>query len=126
MEINIECKRKMQVSTDPEILFSIFENLLLNVFEARREGAAVQLRITAGDTGQALVEVIDNGPGISEELLPDVLFEPFKTNKNGGSGIGLWQVKRMVISLGGSVSAENRLEGGARFVIRLPLAVGVG
>ncbi|MBW2740132.1 MAG: ATP-binding protein, partial [Deltaproteobacteria bacterium] len=68
----------------------------------------------------------DNGPGIAEELLPDVLFEPFKTSKDGGSGIGLWQVKRMAASLGGSVSAENRLEGGARFVIRLPLAAGVG
>ena len=72
------------------------------------------------------MEIIDNGPGIAEELLPDVLFEPFKTSKDGGSGIGLWQVKRMAVRLGGSVSAENRLEGGARFVIRLPLAPGVG
>ncbi len=78
------------------------------------------------DAGQAIVTIIDNGPGIAEELLPDVLFEPFKTSKNGGSGIGLWQVKRVAESLGGSVSAENVAEGGARFVVRLPLAKGVG
>ena len=126
MEISIECKSEIQVSTDPEFLFSILENLLLNAFEAREKGAAVQIRISTDDAGQALVKVMDNGPGIAEDLLPDVLFEPFKTNKDGGSGIGLWQVKRMALSLGGTVSAENRLEGGARFVIRLPLSTGVG
>lgn len=125
VEINIDCKNEMQVSTDPELLFSILENLLINAFEARGEGTIVQIRTGRDDDDdgrQAVVEIIDNGPGIAEELLPDVLFEPFKTSKDGGSGIGLWQVKRVAASIGGSVSAENRLEGGARFVIRLPLA----
>ena len=127
MEINVECKSEMQVNSDPELFFSILENLLLNAFEARGEGTVVQISTDKDDdTGQAVVEIIDNGPGIPEKLLPDVLFEPFKTSKDGGSGIGLWQVKKMAISLGGSVLAENRLEGGARFVIRLPLSTGVG
>ena len=72
------------------------------------------------------MEITDNGPGIAEELLPDVLFEPFKNTKDGGSGIGLLQVKRVAASLGASISAENVPEGSARFVIRLPLAEGVG
>ena len=127
MEITIECKDEMRVNTDPELLFSILENLLLNAFEAREKGTVVQIRtVSNDDTGQAVVEIIDNGPGIAEELLPDVLFEPFKTSKDGGSGIGLWQVKRVAASLGGSVSADNVPEGGARFVIGLPLAGGVG
>ena len=126
MEITIECKDEMRVNTDPELLFSILENLLLNAFEAREKGTVVQIRtVSNDDTGQAVVEIIDNGPGIAEELLPDVLFEPFKTSKDGGSGIGLWQVKRVAASLGGRVSADNVPEGGARFVIRLPLAAGV-
>ncbi|MDL2122107.1 MAG: PEP-CTERM system histidine kinase PrsK [Deltaproteobacteria bacterium] len=127
IEINIECKSEMQVNTDPELLFSILENLLLNAFEAGGEGTIVRIRTGRDDDGrQAVVEIIDNGPGIAEELLPDVLFEPFKTSKAGGSGIGLLQVKRMAASLGGSVSAENSPQGGARFVIRLPLTAGVG
>ena len=126
MEINIDCKSEMQVSTDPELFFSILENLLINAFEARGKGTIVQIRTGRDDdVRQAVVEIVDNGPGIAEELLPDVLFEPFKTTKDGGSGIGLWQVKKVAASLGGSVAAENRLEGGARFVIRLPLAAGV-
>jgi putative PEP-CTERM system histidine kinase len=127
MEITIDCRDKIEISTDPELLFSILENLLLNAFEAQGEGSVARIRTGRDDkTGQVVIEVIDNGPGIAEELLPDLLFEPFKTMKDGGSGIGLWHVKRLVTALGGSVSAENRAEGGARFVIRLPLAGGVG
>ncbi len=117
----------MQVSTDPELLFSILENLLLNAFEARGDGTVVRIRTGRDDdTRQAVMEIIDNGPGIAEELLPDTLFEPFKTTKDGGSGIGLLQVKRVAASLGGSVSADNVPKGGARFMIRLPLTEGVG
>ena len=127
MEITVECKREMQINNDPELLFSILENLLLNAFEAQEEEAVVRISTAReDDTGQAIVAITDNGPGIAEELLPDVLFEPFKTSKNGGSGIGLWQVKRVAASLGGSVSAENVVGGGARFMIRLPLAGGSG
>lgn len=122
MEINIECESELQVSTDPELLFSILENLLLNAFEARGEGTIVQIRTGRDDDGrQAVVEIVDNGPGIAEDLLPDALFEPFKTSKDGGSGIGLWQVRRVAASLGGNISVENRLEGGARFIVKLPL-----
>ena len=53
-------------------------------------------------------------------MLLDVLFEPFKTTKDGGS-IGLLQVKRVAISLGGSVSAENGLESGALFIVKFLL-----
>jgi putative PEP-CTERM system histidine kinase len=127
MEITIRCKREMQIDTDPELLFSILENLLLNAFEAQGEGAMVKIRTAReDDTGQAIVAIIDNGPGIAEELLPDVLFEPFKTSKDNGSGIGLWQVRRVAASLRGSVSVENVAGGWARFVVRLPLAGGGG
>ncbi len=126
VEITLECADEIQVSTDAELFFSILENLLLNAFEAGGEGTVVHIRTDTDDAEQAVVEITDNGPGIAENLLPDVLFEPFKTSKDGGSGIGLWQVKRVMVSLGGSISAENSQEGGARFVIRLPLAVGVG
>jgi len=121
-EISIEYRDEIRVSTDPELLLSILENLLLNAFEAQGEGTLVEISIERDDDSrQAVIEIVDNGPGIAEELLPDLLFEPFKTTKNAGSGIGLWHVKRLVTALGGSVSAENRTEGGARFVIRLPL-----
>ena len=74
------------------------------------------------DQGQAVIEITDSGPGIAVNLLPNALFEPFKTTKPKGTGIGLWQVQRLVTSLKGTISAENVERGGARFVVRLPLA----
>ncbi|MCP4694143.1 MAG: GAF domain-containing protein [Desulfobacterales bacterium] len=76
MEIHVECEDETWVSADPALLLSIVENLLLNAFEAGGEGTIV--RIEGGrrdDAGMALVEIIDNGPGIADELLPDILFE---------------------------------------------------
>ncbi|MEA3468050.1 MAG: XrtA/PEP-CTERM system histidine kinase PrsK [Thermodesulfobacteriota bacterium] len=124
--ITAECTDAIQIRSDPELLFSIVENLLLNAFEAQKEGTIVKI-MTAKDveTRQAVIEIIDNGPGIAEELLPDILFEPFKTSKGGGSGIGLWQVKNVLKNLDGSISAANNPQNGAQFVIRLPLVSGV-
>ena len=125
MKIVVEKDDEIVVSTDPQLLFSVMENLLLNASQAQMQGgkSVVQLKISRDDNaGMAIVEVCDNGPGIAGELLPDGLFEPFKTSKEGGSGVGLWQVKRVVSSLGGSVSAANMPAGGAHFVVKLPLA----
>jgi putative PEP-CTERM system histidine kinase len=127
LKIDLECRGRIQVHTDPELLFSILENLLLNVLEAGGDGMEVKIRASKDDDhGQAIIDIIDNGPGIPEELLPDALFEPFKTSKPKGSGIGLWQVRRIVTSLKGSISAENVAEGGARFLVKLPLSASVG
>ena len=125
MACQIECRDDIEIHTDPGLLSSILENLLLNAFEAG--GTVVTIRAGLdGDLRAVVVVIYDDGPGIAEGLLPDRLFEPFKTTKEGGSGIGLWQARRVAVSLGGDLSAENNRGGGACFVIHLPLDVGVG
>ncbi|MDY6973046.1 MAG: XrtA/PEP-CTERM system histidine kinase PrsK [Thermodesulfobacteriota bacterium] len=126
MDIAINCPAKIRAHTDPEPLTRILENLFLNALEAGGDGTAIRISISRDeDQGQAVIKITDDGPGIPENLLPDALFEPFKTTKPTGSGIGLWQARRLVTSLKGTIHAENMPEGGARFVVRLPLA-GVG
>ncbi|MGB3212101.1 MAG: XrtA/PEP-CTERM system histidine kinase PrsK [Desulforhopalus sp.] len=125
MDVVLESETEIRVMTDPELLATVLENLLLNAFEAKGEGARVVIRTRRADTAYFSLEIIDNGPGIQPQLLPDALFEPFKTSKEGGSGIGLWQVKRVLMSLGGEVRVENNPDGGARFIISLPLTAGV-
>ena len=49
-----------------------------------------------------------------------VLFDPFRTNKARGAGLGLAVCKKIVEVCGGSIEANNRCEGGAEFIIRLP------
>jgi putative PEP-CTERM system histidine kinase len=122
LKINFHSNEEIRVRTDPDLLFSILENLLLNAFEAKKENTIVKITTRKeSNIGKGFIEIIDNGPGIAEELLPDVLFEPFKTSKKDGSGIGLWQVKKVLSSLKGSISAKNNPQGGAQFTIKLPL-----
>lgn len=112
----------LPMQSDSELLISIFENLLLNTYEARKKGSVVTIETSKEEQrNQAVIKIIDNGPGISDDLLPDKLFEAFKSSKKGGSGIGLWQVKKVVHSLQGNISASNSLQGGAEFTVKLPL-----
>ncbi len=120
--IQYEYTDEIQINTDSELLFSILENLLLNAFEAKKADVQIEIKTyLENDKKQAVITISDNGPGIAEELLPDVLFEPFKTGKQGGSGIGLWQARKVLSSLKGSASAKNTPQGGAQFTITLPL-----
>ncbi|MGB3221559.1 MAG: XrtA/PEP-CTERM system histidine kinase PrsK [Desulforhopalus sp.] len=120
LHITVHCPEQMWIKTDPKLLSSVLENLLLNSFESGGKTAFLKVRENSGEAGQAVIELLDNGPGIEPELLPDILFEPFKTSKKGGSGIGLWQVKRLVASLNGTISAGNIQNVGAEFTLKLP------
>jgi C4-dicarboxylate-specific signal transduction histidine kinase len=71
----------------------------------------------------AVVEVLDTGPGVAIDILPKI-FDPFFTTKPAGhgSGLGLSVSYGIVSEHAGRLRAENRPEGGAAFIIELPLA----
>jgi signal transduction histidine kinase len=123
LNVALTCPEAMTIRSDPDFLTKILENLLLNAVEAGIAGGEikVQIRVAAASAQEIEITLTDNGPGIPSELLPDRLFEPFATSKERGSGIGLWQVKRMVESLGGVITAANNdHEGGGCFRLCLP------
>ena len=68
----------------------------------------------------AIVEVADNGEGISEEVR-ERIFTPSFTTKNSGMGLGLAMVKRMVEQAGGRVWFETSVGEGTSFFVALPL-----
>ncbi len=104
------------VSTD---LRDALLNLLVNGAESGQTEGAVQVGARrVGDSVEIAVE--DQGPGISPATHPR-LFEAFFTTKQEGYGLGLAIVNRIVENHNGSIRAENRASGGARFVIRLPI-----
>src|SRR5690606_16934901 len=72
-----------------------------------------------GADAPAQIPVEDTGPGIAPEL-PNQLFEPFTSSKPSGSGLGLTISQRIVQNHGGTLTAENRPEGGARLTVSLP------
>lgn len=94
-------------------------NVLDNAFEASPHRVGLE---AARDGGQLLLTVTDNGPGFAPEMLAQ-LGKPYQSSKGRpGGGLGLFLVVNVARTLGGSVSAHNRPEGGAVVTLQLPLA----
>ena len=72
------------------------------------------------ETSVQRIRVTDNGPGIPANVAPK-LFRPFFTTKAKGTGLGLAVVQKIIVQHGGQVEVRNRTEGGAEFIITLPL-----
>lgn len=100
----------------------LVEQTLVNLLEnaARHAGpdAHVIVRI-AESASEFTICVEDDGPGI-EPGSEDQIFERFHSKRKGGAGLGLAICRAAVESHGGTIAAENRPEGGARFRIHLP------
>ena len=105
----------------------LLRRIVRNLLENARRHAAGDITVTLGKTdGQALIRVCDRGPGVPPELR-ERIFEPFyrlpgATERDGGVGLGLALVKSITLRHGGIVYCENRPDGGACFVVQLPLA----
>jgi two-component system nitrogen regulation sensor histidine kinase NtrY len=93
-------------------------NLLLNALHAVEDRPNGEIRMEAGldERGRVVVEVIDNGPGISEEAR-EKIFVPFFTTKQEGSGIGLSLSKEIMRLHKGSIQFQS--DPGKRTVFRL-------
>lgn len=113
------------VACDPDQLRQVLWNLLLNAAQAVEGDGTVRLRCAPDPAGGALLEVQDDGPGISPADRPR-LFTPFFTTKAGGTGLGLATVHRIVEAHGGRVEVGEVAPHGARFTIHLPAAAPAG
>ncbi|MES1184135.1 MAG: response regulator, partial [Myxococcales bacterium] len=105
-------------------LSQVVVNLLTNAMQAltgEREDNEVRVSTWTDETGAAVIEVEDNGRGMSEEVQRAV-FEPFFTTKapGHGTGLGLSICRNIVAGFGGEVSVESEPEKGSRFFVRLP------
>jgi len=109
---------------DENQLQQVILNLVQNAHQAmaRRAGARVLTVRCWPDGARVRLEVRDTGPGIPIEVMPRI-FDPFFTTKGPGegSGLGLSVSYGIVTELGGRLWAENRPEGGASFLLELPV-----
>ncbi|MXR52835.1 PAS domain S-box protein [Halovenus sp. WSH3] len=108
-----------------ELLGSVFRNLLTNALKHGEQSApTVQLSAAVSD-GEVIVTVDDNGPGVPEDARERLFDRGWTGASDGGTGMGLHIVERVVESYGGTVALadeENTGLGGASFVVRLPVA----
>ncbi len=120
-KINIEQEEPFR--SDEAKLRVIFNNLFSNAYKFQKEGNGekfinLDIKVKAG---VANIEIADNGIGIEEKHQKDV-FELFHraTQKNVGSGIGLYMVKESIEQLQGSVEVDSELDKGTIFKIKIP------
>jgi two-component system, NtrC family, nitrogen regulation sensor histidine kinase GlnL len=121
-----------EVSGDADQLLQVFQNILKNAAEAvdRRRGT-IKIRTSynsgvklamQGNKTQNLplqIEIIDNGHGVPENLIPEI-FDPFVSSKSNGTGLGLSLVSKIIAAHGGMVECTSR-DGRTVFSVRLPL-----
>ena len=121
-----------RVRLDRRQLIHALMNILLNSLQAMPKGGTLRVRaevvaISADgeDAGAiARISIADSGPGIAPENM-DRLFEPYFTTKENGTGLGLALTRRIILEHDGSIRAETVPDGGARFIIDLPIVSAV-
>jgi two-component system sensor histidine kinase HydH len=126
-QVEIVCEGTFgDVGGDEGLLRQALLNLARNAAEAcaidgSRGRVVVRGEIVRGDeVGFQRISILDNGPGIAGEALPK-LFRPFFTTKANGTGLGLAVVQKIIVQHGGQVEARNQPDGGAAFIVTLPL-----
>jgi heavy metal sensor kinase len=129
--IKVECDAAPDVIVegDRSRMKQVVVNLLDNAIKYTPDGGNVSLRI-AREGDYAILEVADNGVGITAEALPH-LFKRFfrvddsRSREQGGAGLGLSIVKSICAAQGAEVDVTSRPGGGSCFRVRQPLARGV-
>ncbi|MGB1884710.1 MAG: XrtA/PEP-CTERM system histidine kinase PrsK [Gammaproteobacteria bacterium] len=103
-------------------LHSVLQHLVQNAIDATPAHGEVKV-VTCQRQNNAVIEVIDSGCGMDREFIAQRLFKPFDTTKGkAGMGIGAYESRHVVSSMGGQLEVDSSPGQGSRFTITLPLA----
>lgn len=130
--LTVDADEPAPAQLDEEHVRRILTNLLSNAFKVVPRGGTVRCTVRADQqAGRAVIEVADSGPGIPEEQR-EAVFERFRQLEGrparalGGTGLGLSIVRQLARLQGGDVMVAAAPEGGALFVVSLPLTAPPG
>ena len=107
IRVSIECPQSLHIQADGKLIDQVLINLFKNAMEAVNGIPAPKIRMSAQNTdNQTVIEVEDNGAGITDYAMQH-MFVPFFTTKEGGSGIGLSLSKQIIRMHGGSIGVQS-------------------
>ena len=119
----VRAQRLPEVMADPEQLKEVLVNIVINACEELTEGGTIVISETiSGDGSQrkAVLKISDSGAGIHPSI-QEKIFQPFFTTKEEGTGLGLSIAVRIIEEHGGKIALDPSAQGGATFIISLPL-----
>jgi PAS domain S-box-containing protein len=120
----LHARRQVPLDADPVRIGQVLVNLVDNAAKFSPDGAPVEVEVTVED-GAAQVAVRDHGSGVPEAARERIFgrFEQGHAERHyGGLGLGLYISRQLVDLHGGTIFHEAPADGGARFVVRLPIA----
>lgn len=118
----VKCDFNIHVKADAERLSMVMEHLLRNAQEATDDGGDITISVDVCD-GRADIAIADTGSGMTKEFIQARLFRPFDSTKGSQSmGIGVYQAREYVRSLGGHMSVSSNIDEGTIFTLSLPMA----
>ena len=106
------------VALDKDQMEQVFFNLAKNALEAMKDGTSLDIALGSDDQ-DVTVSFRDSGVGMTDEQLAH-LFEPYRTTKAKGTGLGLMVTQRIVRDHGGTIAVESAPQVGTTFTVRLP------
>ncbi|MFH1877455.1 MAG: PAS domain S-box protein [Candidatus Omnitrophota bacterium] len=128
IEINIP--EDLMVSGNESALVGVFEQIIVNAYEAAKETKKNTVKIACGsnkdDPGNVIIVISDTGTGISPEMLEEIYSPLFTTRKKetgGARGLGLAIAEKTVCEYGGTMKIESQQGEWTKVIVSLPLAV---
>ena len=121
---NIKLSKSIEPNTaiagDPQQLEQVLWNLFINAVDAMEGKGMLEVKVNKNGRGDKVTLLVsDTGKGIAPKDI-NKIFDPFFTTKEGGSGLGLSIVHKIVEIHGGDISVENQPERGATFSLTFP------
>jgi signal transduction histidine kinase len=114
-------EKNVFIQADPHQLVRIFNNLIKNAIQAIPENVQpiISVNMFLNNNQSVVIQVIDNGKGIPQEL-NDKIFSPNFSTKNSGMGLGLAITKKIIQQFHGTIEFESKLNQGTTFTLKFP------
>jgi putative PEP-CTERM system histidine kinase len=106
---------------EPALLETLLGHLIQNAIEASDSNAPVEIEVGTIE-GEARIEVIDQGCGMSPAFVREKLFKPFVSSKPGGFGLGAFEAQKLAAEMGGRIEVDSAEGRGTRFAVVLRAA----
>ena len=113
-------EQPVTAQVDPRLIKQAVLNLMLNACQAMPGGGELMLSVARNGSSDALIDVVDTGPGVPPEVA-ERIFTAYYSTKKGGTGLGLPMSKRIAQEHGGDLSVRTEPGKGSDFTLRLPL-----
>jgi signal transduction histidine kinase len=114
-----DCPSDLRLMADQEQMRLVLLNLLLNAIQAVGRGGRISISSRLDGDGMLVLSVSDDGKGVEPANL-ELIFEPYFTKRDGGTGLGLALVRRIMEEHGGRIVASNNPEGGLTMELSIP------